>query len=110
MKQSKHFLNCNFVVMNDYTDSENNKCRFETLAKIPSKTYDSDVGYDLSILKKAKDINETTALYHTGLKATIVEDEFYLEIVPRSSISKSGYVMSNSFGVIDSSYMYYLLT
>jgi dUTPase len=101
---SKHFLNCNFVVMKEYIDENKTKCVFDTLAKIPTKSHDSDVGYDLSILKKAKDLNETTALYHTGLKATIVENEFYLEIVPRSSISKSGYMLSNSFGVIDSSY------
>lgn len=101
---SKHFLNCNFVVLKEYIDNEKNKCVFDTLAKTPSKTHDNDVGYDLSILKKAKDINETTALYHTGLQATIAEKEFYLEIVPRSSISKSGYIMSNSFGVIDPSY------
>jgi dUTP pyrophosphatase len=102
-KVSKHFVNCKFVIMKDYID-KNEKCNFDTLATLPTKTHDSDVGYDLSILKKAKDLNETTALYHTGLKATIVENEFYLEIVPRSSISKSGYVMSNSFGVIDPSY------
>ena len=87
----KVVLKCNFV-------------QIDPKAIIPTKTHDSDVGYDLSILKKKKDLNETTALYHTGLQATILEDEFYLEIVPRSSISKSGYIMANSFGVIDSSF------
>jgi dUTPase len=86
-------LNCNFVMV-------------DPLAIIPTKAHDSDVGYYLSILKKKQDLNETTALYHTGLKATIVENEFYLEIVPRSSLSKSGYIMSNSFGIIDQDYRF----
>jgi len=29
---------------------------------------------------------------------------YYIEIVPRSSLSKSGYMLANSVGIIDSSY------
>ena len=31
-------------------------------------------------------------------------DGFYTEIVPRSSISKTGYILANSIGIIDPTY------
>jgi len=69
----------------------------------PSKTNWSDVGYDLSIIKKIKDINSKTALYDTGIKIQL-DFGYYSEIVPRSSIIKSGYILSNNIGIIDNSY------
>jgi deoxyuridine 5'-triphosphate nucleotidohydrolase len=69
----------------------------------PSKTNWSDVGYDLSIIKKVKDINSKTALYDTGIKIQL-DFGYYSEIVPRSSIIKSGYILSNNIGIIDNSY------
>ncbi len=69
----------------------------------PSKTNWSDVGYDLSIIKKVKDINSKTSLYDTGIKIQL-DFGFYSEIVPRSSIIKSGYILSNNIGIIDNSY------
>ena len=69
----------------------------------PSKTNWSDVGYDLSIIKKVKDFNSKSALYDTGIKIQ-VDFGYYAEIVPRSSISKSGYILSNNIGIIDNSY------
>lgn len=69
----------------------------------PSKTNWSDVGFDLTIIKKVKDFNSKTALYDTGLKIQ-VDFGYYAEIVPRSSLSKSGYMMANSIGIIDNSY------
>ncbi len=69
----------------------------------PSKTNWSDVGYDLSIIKKVKDINSKTSLYDTGIKIQL-DFGYYSEIVPRSSIIKSGYILSNNIGIIDNSY------
>lgn len=69
----------------------------------PSKKNWSDVGFDLSIIKKVDDYNSKTALYDTGLKIQ-VDFGYYVEIVPRSSLSKSGYMMANSIGIIDNSY------
>lgn len=72
-------------------------------AQFPSKAHPSDIGYDLTIIKKVKDLTKTTSLYDTGIKMTAPAG-CYLEIVPRSSISKSGYILANSMGIIDPSY------
>lgn len=77
--------------------------RVDEKAVIPSKANWSDVGYDLSIIKKVKDFNSRTALYDTGIKISL-DFGYYAEIVPRSSISKSGYILSNNIGIIDNSY------
>jgi len=80
-----------------------NFIRVDENAIVPSKTNWSDVGYDLSIIKKVKDLNSKTALYDTGIKIQL-DFGYYAEIVPRSSISKSGYILSNNIGIIDNSY------
>jgi len=69
----------------------------------PTKANYSDVGYDLSIIGIAKEFNSKTKLYNTGIKLDIPLG-YYVEIVPRSSISKSGYILANSIGIIDCSY------
>ena len=61
------------------------------------------MGYDLTIIKEVKKLNENTTLYDTGLKISVAYG-YYTEIVPRSSLSKSGYVLSNSVGIIEKSY------
>ena len=73
-------------------------------AIIPSKTNESDVGYDLTIIKQEKQINSNTILYDTGIKIKI-DHGYYAEIVPRSSLIKSGYMLSNSIGIIDRGYV-----
>ena len=72
-------------------------------AVIPTKAHLSDSGYDLTIVKKVKDYSSSTAMYDTGI---IVRPPFgyYCEVVGRSSISKTGYMLSNNIGIIDSSY------
>jgi deoxyuridine 5'-triphosphate nucleotidohydrolase len=72
-------------------------------AIVPNKVRLSDVGYDLTIINKHKQLNSTTALYDTGIQIQ-VPFGYYTEIVPRSSLSKSGYMLSNSMGIIDNSY------
>lgn len=69
----------------------------------PSKTNFSDAGYDISIIKQHKVINSKTTLYDTGISLEIPEG-YYVEIVPRSSIIKSGYILSNNIGIIDCGY------
>lgn len=70
---------------------------------MPSKSNSSDVGYDLTIIKQVKSIHSNTVIYDTGLKIKL-DYGYYAEIVPRSSLSKSGYMLSNSIGIIDNSY------
>ena len=72
-------------------------------AVVPSKTRLSDVGYDLTIISEYKKLNQYTTLYDTGIQVSI-EPHFYIEVVPRSSLSKSGYMLANSMGIIDQSY------
>ena len=73
-------------------------------AILPSKIRASDVGFDLTIIKKFKDLSPNTALYETGIR---IQPPFgyYVEIVPRSSLSKTGYIQTNSVGIIDPNYL-----
>jgi dUTP pyrophosphatase len=76
------------------------KCKPNAVA--PTKAYSCDTGYDLTILDIVKDYGRTK-LYGTGIKIEPPEN-IYFDIVPRSSISKTGYILANSVAVIDSSY------
>ena len=78
--------------------------RMDPRAVIPSKKRASDVGYDLTLISKVKDLGNRTALYDTGL---IIQPPtgYYIEVLPRSSLSKSGYMQSNSLGIIDPNYL-----
>jgi deoxyuridine 5'-triphosphate nucleotidohydrolase len=69
----------------------------------PSKARFSDVGYDLSVIRKIQDLNDTTALYDTGI-ALRIPFRHYVEIHPRSSLSKTGYMLANGVGIIDRAY------
>lgn len=73
-------------------------------AVIPFKKRASDVGMDLTLIKLSKKIGDKTFMYDTGI---IVSPEFgfYTKIIPRSSLVKSGYVLSNSVGIIDGTYL-----
>lgn len=72
-------------------------------AILPHKARASDAGYDLTIISKVKQYTNNTWLYGTGLKIQIPAG-YYAEIVGRSSISKTGYMVSNNVGVIDLAY------
>lgn len=72
-------------------------------AVIPFKSHLSDVGYDLTLIEIAKKINSVCTLYNTGISIQL-DHGFYAEIVPRSSIIKSGYMLANSIGIIDNAY------
>ena len=72
-------------------------------AVVPFKTRESDVGYDITIVKRLKDLTSNVVIYDTGIKVVIPQG-MYAEIVPRSSLSKSGYTLANNIGIIDRSY------
>lgn len=72
-------------------------------ALLPSKSRFSDVGYDIHIIRTHKQLNQTTILYDTGIALNIPYG-YYVEIVPRSSLTKTGYMLTNSMGIIDRSY------
>ena len=73
-------------------------------AVIPFKHRASDIGYDLTIIREVKRYNSRTIMYDTGI---IVSPKYgyYTKIVPRSSIIKSGYMLSNSVGIIDPTFL-----
>jgi deoxyuridine 5'-triphosphate nucleotidohydrolase len=78
-------------------------CKADAGAVVPSKNNYSDAGLDLTIIKEYKRMNSDTVLYDTGIKLEI-PNGYYVEIVPRSSISRSGYILANSVGIIDQGY------
>lgn len=88
-----------------------NTCRMEYKTSCSStelkKTYFTDAGMDVSIISKDEsftaDENVNIMRYNTDLCVNIPSG-YWGMLCPRSSFSKSGFIMSNSFGVIDSSY------
>jgi deoxyuridine 5'-triphosphate nucleotidohydrolase len=114
--KTKHLFNKSFYKLFESLINWKNICHLNTLkldtckiyksdpnAIIPSKGHESDVGYDLTIIKIFKQLTPSTILYDTGIKLN-VDYGYYIEIVPRSSLSKSGYMLSNSVGIIEKSY------
>ena len=87
-------------------DDQIPSCKFmksDDRAVTPSKFRASDIGYDLTIVEKVKDISARTAMYDTFIQVQ-PSLGYYTKIVPRSSLSKSGYMLANSIGIIDPSY------
>jgi deoxyuridine 5'-triphosphate nucleotidohydrolase len=72
-------------------------------AVAPSKSRYSDTGYDLTIISEYKRLTSNTVIYDTGIQLEI-PNGYYVEIVPRSSISRSGYMLANNVGIIDQGY------
>ncbi len=68
-------------------------------AVLPTKRI-TDVGYDLTAIDVYKQTTPMTTLYETYV-ALDIPLGYYVELVPRSSISKTGYMLANSVGVID---------
>ena len=68
----------------------------------PFKKRASDSGYDLTLVDKVKETGRVE-FFTTGVKVKPAYG-WYFDLVPRSSISKTGYVMANSVGVIDRTY------
>ena len=68
----------------------------------PFKKINSDSGYDLTLLQRIKTIGNVE-LYETGI-AVKPPSGYYFDMVPRSSIIKSGYILANSIGIIDADY------
>ena len=90
-------------------------------AIIPTKAGPNEIGFDLTITKIVKDIDyevvivratdkiikftkkSNTKIYDTGISVEPSKG-LYVEIVPRSSLSKTGYMLTNSIGIIDPTY------
>lgn len=77
--------------------------RSDERAVIPTRGTPASVGYDLTAISVYKKLNNRTILFNTGIKVSPPLG-YYFEIVPRSSLSKTGYMLANSVGVIDPDY------
>lgn len=72
-------------------------------AIMPTKAHFTDAGLDLSIISEYQKIDDRTSLYDTGVRIQPPLG-YWTAIFPRSSISKSGFIVHNSVGVVDVSY------
>lgn len=72
-------------------------------AIMPSRAHPLDIGLDLTAIKKHKTLPHGVIMYDTGI-AVKPPEGYYIEILPRSSISKTGWMLANSVGTIDPNY------
>jgi len=77
-------------------------CLESPMAVMPTKRI-IDVGYDITIIDVAKQLTPMTTMYETHISLNIPLG-FYVEMIPRSSLSKTGYMFANSIGIIDPCY------
>ena len=68
----------------------------------PSKNKYTDSGYDLHLVSKIKEVFGVS-YFDTGITVE-PSNGYYMEIVGRSSISKTGWMLANNVGIIDASY------
>lgn len=105
-ESTKNKLNELFVeLLNPESPSNPLVCHFaleDPRAVVPSKVRCSDSGYDLTIIKE-KSRSGNAILYDTGVKI-IPPQGYNLVIRPRSSFYKTGYMIANTIGTIDTSY------
>jgi dUTP pyrophosphatase len=71
-------------------------------AVLPYKNTPTDSGFDLTIIGLEKRIGDVL-LCNTGLSVEC-DQGWYFDLVARSSIIKSGYMLANNVGIIDRSY------
>ncbi len=92
LRFSRHFQGLHLIIRKTRKD-----------AILPEKTNTSDSGYDVTIIEKIKQCGDVE-FFTTGIK---VQPEFgwYTMLVPRSSISKTGYMLANGVGILDRGYM-----
>ena len=72
-------------------------------AVVPTRAHPSDIGYDLVAISLWKKLSDQTEIYETGI-AVVPPPGTYVEILPRSSVTKTGYMLANSVGIIDPHY------
>lgn len=72
-------------------------------AIIPSRAHPLDIGLDLTAINKHKTLDNGVIMYDTGI-AVKPPEGYYVEILPRSSISKTGWMLANSVGTVDPNY------
>lgn len=87
----KKYYNCVDV---EYSDVSN---------QITHKSHYTDAGIDITGISIDKKLDNGVIMLNTGIQLHIPTG-YWGMLAPRSSIAKSGFMIANSFGVIDSSY------
>ena len=80
-------------------------CKFaksDTDAVSPCRAHGSDSGYDLTLIKALKTVGDVT--FYSTCVSVDPPHGYYFDLVGRSSISKTGYMLANAIGIIDQSY------
>ena len=75
--------------------------------RVPKRSRENDVGYDLTVLsiEKAKKAHPGTQTFMVDFGVSVEPpQDYYFELIPRSSLSWTGFIMPNSIGVIDPDY------
>lgn len=94
---TKLTLSFNFPKMMKIKKLTKNAC-------IPSKTYESDIGFDITITRKINhNYDPGVELYGTDISIELSKWTFG-QLVARSSLCKSGYLFTNRVGIIDEKY------
>jgi deoxyuridine 5'-triphosphate nucleotidohydrolase len=68
----------------------------------PQRARPSDSGFDLTLIGVRKQFGKVT-MYGTGVSVQ-PPSGYYFDLVPRSSMIKTGYMLANSVGIIDQAY------
>lgn len=71
-------------------------------APAPLRSHSTDSGFDLSLLEVSHTIGDVS-FYRTGISVR-PPPGFYFDLVPRSSLSKTGYMLAHGIGIIDMDY------
>lgn len=69
---------------------------------LPAKSHPGDAGFDLTAMD-FEPLRDGVYSFDTGVSVQ-VDEGYYCEVVPRSSIIKTDFVLANSVGVIDPDY------
>ena len=87
--------------------------RLHSEAVMPQRSDKENTGFDLTLVRivSREMLTKTTEriVYGTGI-AVMPPSTHYFDMIPRSSFSKTGLVLGNSFGVIDTNYRGELMT
>lgn len=92
------------IITNDFPKFTFKVNKTDKDAVFPFKSRASDAGYDVTAIGIEKVISDNCILCKTGIRIQMPVG-FHLELVPRSSIIKTGYMLANSIGIIDTSYI-----
>lgn len=71
--------------------------------ELPKPPRPGDLGLDLKLLS-AKEVHGDVCFFHTGLVFMLDDPNYHLELIPRSSMSKTPFSLPHSFGLIDPTY------